>query len=221
MNCNLDELPDSGQNPLVYIEFSANSSIIGRVYIKLYRDVFPAGVENFVSIISGSTERIEKKGCGKYSHVKAIRRSYTDCNIFHHSYKNYIVSGDIYDNNGQTAGTIYDDKPIPAMFGDYYIPHDTCGLVSLVPFVDEKTGDVFYDSTFLITMDKPQSRNCLSELDKDHVVIGYVYRGLDVINKLNELIKPFAGRKYPQIKISACGVKKLGMTTRTRPNSKC
>ena len=133
-----------------------------------------------------------------------------------------MVSGDIYNNNGSNAGTIYCDKPIPACFGDYYYRHDTKGLVSLVPFKDEATGKLFYDSTFMVTLDNSKPSNLLCELNCDQIVIGQIYDGLCVLDKMNELIKPYAGRKYPEFIIGRSDVyRKRGFNRRIRPMSKC
>lgn len=218
MNYSLCDLPDSGNGPVVYMDILLKGEVLGRIYIKLFRDVFPAGVENFVRIAGGRTYRVEKKGIGQYRYTKETKRTYEGSKFFHFLYNNYIVGGDIYKNDGSSAGTIYEDKPIPPDFGEFYYPHETKGLVSLVPFKDENTGQIFYDSTFMITLDNMKPSNVLSELDEDQVVIGQVYGGMDVIDKMNELIKPYAGRKYPQFTIGKCDVyRKANGYRRLRP----
>lgn len=206
MNYTLTDIPDSGKNPVVFMDISLKGEIIGRIYIILFREVFPAGVENFVRIAAGITYRVTKKGIGRYKYKKETRRTYEGCKFFNFLYNNYIVSGDIYNNNGTSAGTIYGDEPIPPEFGEYYYPHETKGLISLVPFKDETMGKYFYDSTFMITLDDIKPSNLLKELDSDQIVIGQVYDGINVIDKINELIKPYARRKYPTFEISKCGV---------------
>jgi cyclophilin family peptidyl-prolyl cis-trans isomerase len=214
MNYSLCDLPDSGKNPVVYMDITLKGETLGRLLIRLYRDVFPAGVENFVRIASGKTYRTEKKGFGKYTYTKEIRRTYEGCKFYSFSYNNYIISGDIYNNNGTNAGTIYCDEPISPCLGDYFYPHDMKGLVSLVPFTNEQTGEIFYDSTFLITLDDIKPSNNLIELNCDHIVIGQVYCGIDIITKMNELIFPFAGRKYPDFIIGKCDVYRLATSSR-------
>jgi len=214
----LTDLPDSGKSPVVYMDISLQGEILGRIMIRLFRDVFPAGVENFVKIAGGRTYKITKKGTGRFKYTKQIRRTYDGCKFFHFLHNNYIVSGDIYNNNGSNAGTIYNDKPIPADFGEFYYPHEAKGLVSLVPFRDEETGRLFYDSTFMITLDDIKPTNNLGDLDNDQIVIGQVYSGLDVLDKMNQLIKPFAGRKYPTFIISKSDVnRKQNGNKRIRP----
>ena len=184
MNYSLLDLPDSGKNPLVYMDISLQGEIIGRIHIRLFRDVFPAGVENFLRIAGGKTYKVIKKGSGRYKYKKEIRRTYDGCKFFHFLYNNYIIAGDIYNNDGSNAGIIYNDTPIPADFGDFYYPHEAKGLVSLIPFKDEITGRIFYDSTFMITLDDAKPSNILKELDADQIVIGQVYSGLDVLDSL-------------------------------------
>jgi Peptidyl-prolyl cis-trans isomerase (rotamase) - cyclophilin family len=217
MNYSLYDLPDSGQNPVVYMDISLKETSLGRIYIRLFRDIFPAGVENFVNIAAGNTYRVITKGYGKYHYQKQIRRTYDGCKFYHSIHNNYLVSGDIYKNDGTNAGTIYCDQPIPPDFGDEFIPHETKGLVSLVPFTDEETGQIFYDSTFMITLDNAKPFNLIKDLDSDQIVIGYIYEGLDVLDKINGFIKPFAGKKNPVFVISHAGVYYKNRPARRHP----
>ena len=200
------------------MDISLKGEVLGRILIKLFRDAFPAGVENFVKIAGGNTYKVIKKGNGQFKYIKQIKRTYDGCKFFSFSHNNYVISGDIYNNNGKNAGTIYNDQPIPPDFGEYYYPHEAKGLISLVPFKDEASGNIFYDSTFLITLDNAKPTNILTHLDSDHIVIGQVYSGIEVLDKMNELIKPFAGRKYPEYVISKCDVyRKQNGNRRRRP----
>src|SRR5271169_6423974 len=217
MNYSLCDLPDSGDNPVVFMDITLKGESLGRIFIRLFREVFPAGVENFVRIATGKTYRVVKKEIGKYKYKKEVRRTYEGTKSFSFLYNNYIVGGDIYTNNGKSAGTIYCDKPIPPCFGEYFFPHDTKGLISLVPFKDEESGQLFFDSTFMITLDDVKPSNNLTELNCDQVVIGQIYNGLEVITKMNELIFPYAGRRYPEFIIGECGVyKKINFNRRPR-----
>lgn len=206
MNYSLQNLPNSGQNPEVYMDISLNNNSMGTIRIKLFRDVFPAGVENFVKIASGKTYKIKYYGDGKYKYSKQTKRTFEDTKFFKLTYNNYIIGGDIYNNNGTNAGTIYNDSPIPPQFGDFYYPHEKMGLVSLIPFKDEISGAIYYDSTFMITLDDAKPSNSLLDLDdNNNIVIGQVYTGLDILHKINKIIKPHAGSRYPTITISKCG----------------
>lgn len=222
MNYSLNDLPDSGKNPVVFMDITLKEECLGRIYIKLFRDVFPAGVENFVRIASGQTFRSEKKGSGPYKYSKEIRRTFDGSKFYNFLFNNYLVGGDIYNNDGSNAGTIYCDQPIPPCFGDFYYPHDRKGLVSLVPFRDDSTGQVYYDSTFMITLDDGRPSNLMSEMDCDQVVIGQVYDGLCVLDRMNQLIKPYAGRRYPEFVIARADVQRTGNSSRRkRPGFNC
>lgn len=214
MNYSLLDLPDAGNNLVVYMDITLNEEIIGRIFIKLFREVFPAGVENFYRIASNRTYRIDQKGFGNYKFNRERLRTYQGCKFYNLKFNNYIVSGDIYNNDGTSAGTIFNDEPIPADFGEYYYPHDSKGLLSLVPYLDERTGLLFYDSSFMITLDNVRPTNTLVELDSDQIVIGQIYQGLEVIDRINELIRPFAGRKYPDFRIGKTDVYRKGTTLR-------
>lgn len=205
MNYSLDQLPYSGENPVVYMDISLNGQKLGRICIRLYRGAFPAGVENFVKIATGNTCRICKPSEPKYRYIKHIKRSFDNTNFFNHSYNNYIVGGDIYNNDGSSAGTVYNDEPIPEPEIFLRTHHDAKGLVSLVPFKDEATDKIFYDSTFMITLyDRPTEM--MDELDKDQIVIGKIYSGIELLDKMNQLLVPFAGKKYPKFKIEKSGI---------------
>lgn len=219
MNYSLLDLPDSGKNPTVYMDISLQSEVLGRIEIKLFRDVFPAGVENFIRIASSKTYQVTIKGDGRYKYKKETKRTFDGCKFFHFLYNNYIISGDIYNNNGSNAGTIYSDNPIPAAFGDYYYPHESKGLVSLIPFKDEATGKNFYDSTFMITLDDAKPSNIIRDLDSDQIVIGQVCSGMEILDKINTMIKPYARRKYPNFIISKADVrlKRNNLSRRMRP----
>jgi len=206
MNYDLTNLPDIGPNTTVHMDIILNSTFVGKISIKLFRDVFPAGVENFARIAAGKTYKATNMGGGNHRYVKETQRTYEGCKFYHLSHNNYIVCGDIYTNDGKNSGTIYNDKPISSNFGDYYYPHEAKGLVSLVPFNDEATGQTLYDSTFMITLDNPKPSNVIKELDKDQIVIGQVYDGMEVIDKINQMIKPYAGRHYPNFSIGTCNI---------------
>lgn len=221
MNYSLDMIPISCNIPIVWMDITVGGEVVGRIYIRLFRDIFPAGVENFVRIADGKTFRLEKRGIGKYKYYKEVRRTYAGCKFFNFQFNKYMVTGDIYNNNGTSAGTIYCDKPIPAYYSDYYYPHEVKGMISLVPYRDEETGQLFYDSTFMVLMSDINSSNekLYHAFDTDQIVIGYIYQGIEIFDKINKLIQPFAGRKYPDVRICASGVYQNQQFRRRRPIS--
>lgn len=210
MNYNISEIPNSGNRIKVSMEIVANGRSLGNLNIELQRDLFPAGVENFLYIIKGTTYRNVSLGVRDYKYVQQYKRSYDNTSFFRKTYANYIIGGDIYNDTGTNAGTIYNDVPIPAIVGEDYISHNKKGLVSLVSYLDETTGKTLFDSTFMITLEDESPLNNLSELDNYQVVIGYVYDGLDILDTINKLLQPIAGKRIPKIKIGTCDVIKYG-----------
>lgn len=177
----------------VYLDLAVNEKEMGRLVIKLYRDLFPEGVQNFVSICQGNTNQQIPTGYQDQPIWKTTRRSFDGCVCYRYQYDGYLLSGDIYHNNGSSAGTIYDDAPISAPDPDRYIPHEMAGLISLVPQTprpNESESSIHqYDSTFLITLAAP-SADVQAKLDRDQIVIGHVVQGLEVLAAINQEISP-------------------------------
>lgn len=206
MNYSLSDIPNSGKTPVVYMDISLNNNYAGKIMIRLHREIFPAAVENFVKIAEGTTYKIVDCGISKYKYTKDIQRTYENCIFYQREHNNYIVSGDIYKNNGSDAGTIYDDIAIPAEFGDFYFENNKKGSVVLIPYVDELSDKIYYDSTFMITLADTKPSDLLYDLTPDHITIGYVIDGLDILDKINLAITPYA-RKFPtKIEITKCGL---------------
>ena len=179
---------------VVFFDIGLNGVSMGRVLIRLYRDTFPDAVENFIRIAEGKTFRSEEK-CG---YIKQTRRSYCDNKIHKIIHNKYLVGGDIYNNDGTDAGTIFNDEPIPEIVPDYYIPHDQSGLLSVVPHLVES--EALYDSTFMITLGP------MIELNETQIVIGSVYQGMDILDRINASVLPRAGRRYPIFSIILSGI---------------
>ncbi len=60
----------------------------------------------------------------------------------------------------------------------------------------------------MITLDDARPSNTLGSMDTDQIVIGKIYEGIEVVDKINKLIKPYAGRKYPDFTISKVDIYK-------------
>lgn len=202
MNYSLDCLPNCGRYPIVFMDIMSKSECLGRIHIRLDREVFPAGVENFVRIAAGMTYRTERQ----LNYIREIKRTYDGCRIFHSLWDNYIVTGDIYCNDGTRSGTIFCDLPFEYPDCGLWYNHNAPGLISLVPYFDECTGQFFYDSTFMVTLNGCQPCNVIGELDIDQIVIGRIYQGLEILPKINCLIRSPAGsNRYSCLQIGKCG----------------
>jgi cyclophilin family peptidyl-prolyl cis-trans isomerase len=190
----------------IFMDIEINNKYIGTLKIKLYRDLYPLGVENFYRIIQGNTSKNIERNNGRIKYTREIPRSYKKSVFFKTEYNGYIVGGDIYNNNGSSAGTIYDDNPISNILGEEYISHSKKGLVSLISYIDDTTKNVYYDSTFMILLNAIKNDQERQHYDNTQVVIGEIYDGIEILDLINSSIIPFAGRKYPIIKITDCGV---------------
>jgi len=210
---NHNNIPEGNYFPSVFIDISVGEDKIGRMFVELYPDVFPEAVENFISICKGNTERVEYLGGGKTRYRKVIRRFYKGCKFYHKIANNYLMTGDIYKNDGSSGGTIYNDCPIPARYPVEYYSHDRAGLISLVPFVDE-SGRYYFDSNFMITLDAASANNLLENADCENIVIGRIYDGLQYLTEINKTILPFNGKQYPDYYISDCGYHNINYTKR-------
>ena len=163
------------------------TSRLGRLVIEIYDDLFPFGSKNFVELCTGSNGI-----------------SYVNCKFYKIEFSKYAMCGDITNNNGTGAATIFNNEPILGLFGETYISHSQKGLISLVPF--KSNGINYYDSNFMITLISE-----LRELDNDCVVIGKVVSGIEILNIVNNSYRSFPGKKYPIITIANCGLFSRGM----------
>jgi cyclophilin family peptidyl-prolyl cis-trans isomerase len=200
------EILNSGKHPSVFMDIGLKNNIIGTIYIELFRDIYPAAVENFIGICKGKTFHTDKLGYGKYKYRRVVKRSYENCKFYNKIHDNYLATGDIYNNDGTDGGTIFNDISIPAIYPDEFYPHDRTGLISLIPYVDENTGRYYFDSNFMITLDEGRPENLLNSADEENLVIGKIYSGLNVIETINNSITPFNGSAYPEYYIAKCGL---------------
>lgn len=218
MEYTIQSPPNSGLMPRVTMEIKNGNKHFGNIKIELDRDAFPLGVENFIGMCRGNTYRVENVGYKPFTAKKVTQRTYEDSQFYGLTFNNYISGGDIDTNDGSSSATIYNDQPIPKPIQQWEYPHERKGIVSLVPFFDMKTEQYYYDSNFVITLDDLLPINGINELNKDHIVIGCVYSGLEVLDRMNELIQPFRKRVYPEFKIGKCEVsKEVRAGTRRRP----
>lgn len=218
MEYTLDSPPNSGLLPRVKMEIMVGERHLGYLYIELDREAFPLGVENFVNLCRGNTYRVEDVGYRPFTAKRVTQRTYESSKFYERKFGNYIRGGDFDKNNGKGSATIYDDDPIPPPLNEWCYPHDRKGLISLVPFFDIDTESYYYDNNFLITLEEPNPDNGISQLDEDHIVIGCVYSGEELLDDINRNIQPFHGRRYPDYRIGKCEViKEFRAYTKKRP----
>lgn len=191
----------SNKYPKIWFELVIDNECSGPIQVVCYRDIFPNGVDNFVSIMAGDTTSDSIFYVGSNKIFKSVKRTYTDCDFYKTKYDRYIQTGEIYEKG---PGTIFDDNGIEYDGNDYYYPHDRKGLISLVPYYDN--GKYYYDSTFMVTL----GPDIL--LDEYQIVIGWVTSGQDYLDKVNARLRPSAGKKYPNLTIGKTGVGEIPRT---------
>jgi cyclophilin family peptidyl-prolyl cis-trans isomerase len=218
MEYTLESPPNSGPMPRVKMEIKNGEKSFGILNIELDRDAFPLGVENFLGMCRGNTYRVESVGYRPYKGAQVTQRAYECSNFYGPTHNNWISGGDIDTNDGSSSSSIYNDLAFPRPNTEWTYIHDRKGIISLVPFYDQETERCLYDSNFLITLDDPLPTNGISQLNDDHIVIGCVYDGLDVLDRMNEMIMPFRKRAYPDFRVGKCDVvREIRANTRRRP----
>jgi cyclophilin family peptidyl-prolyl cis-trans isomerase len=193
------------------IDTEKGTSFTSEIIIKIFRNAFPMGVDNFIGMILGNT--LMKVNNGKEFGINSLLgkslmtnsgcttmkpKSYRN-NKFHIlNHNKFMVAGDIYNNNGTNAATIFDDNPIPYIDALIKLPKKYKYLVGLMPYkVNEN--EWYYDSTFMITLGS-------QKFVQPVVMIGYVVSGNEEIDKINNSIQPRVGREYPTVTITNCSV---------------
>ena len=192
--------------PRIYLDLQLDQRQLGRIYIKLFPESFPAGVENIYHLALGDSIKTISTGTPRHPSSRQIRRTLEGSIFYRCISGNYLQGGDLYQNRGTSAATIWDDQPIPSELGEWAYPMDRSYLLILVPHYDPETGDRYYDSTFAITLQPALGDNLVGSMEEDHVVIGHVYRGDGFLRQIDAAIKPKLHGRTPLIKISKSGV---------------
>lgn len=190
----------------ITMSISIDDVSIGKLGLKLYRGAFPIGVENFCQLCQGSTFKITNyntnhtNNSNTYQVRDVTQRSYTNSVFYTMVHNAYVLGGDIYNNDGSNAGTVYDDQPFEYHDAVSELPRDQVGLLALVPYYldDESNSKIkrpFYDSTFSITL-QPHV------LPRDSIPIGFVDDDRDgVLKCINDRIQPGVNKTMPKIKV--------------------
>jgi len=202
-NYELSSPPFSGDFPGVTITLSLNDQLLEPMNIILDRAAFPIGVENFYLIAQGTTVRQKEITLPTRSYIKNRVRSYDRTLFFDKKRDNYIIGGDIYRNDGTSAGSIYYDQPFEYENPGFYYSHNKKGLLSLVPYLDPDTNKLMYDSTFAFTLAGPGPTNDILSLDQTQIVIGKVQSGIETIDIINSALEPNLCRRSPIIRIDS------------------
>lgn len=137
---------------------------MGKIKIRLFTDLTPKTVENFVGLAEGTKEFTDPKT------MKKTKRPYYDGTVFHRVIKGFMIQGGDPLGTG-TGGPGYE-------FADEFVPelkHDKAGILSMA-----NRGPATNGSQFFITVAPTP------HLDNRHTVFGEVVEGMDVVKKISE-----------------------------------
>ncbi|WCJ21607.1 Cyclophilin-like peptidyl-prolyl cis-trans isomerase family protein [Euphorbia peplus] len=168
-------------NPVIYFDLSIDGDPVERIVIELFADIVPKTAENFRALCTG------EKGIGKTT-GKPLQ--FKGC-FFHRIIKGFMAQGgDFSKGNGTGGESIYGGK-----FADenFVLRHDGPGLLSMANSGPNTNGSQF----FIIFKRQPH-------LDGKHVVFGKVIKGMDVVQKI-EQVGTADGKPILPVKIVDCG----------------
>eukprot|EP00735_Rhodelphis_limneticus_P006533 TRINITY_DN1894_c0_g1::TRINITY_DN1894_c0_g1_i1::g.14007::m.14007 TRINITY_DN1894_c0_g1::TRINITY_DN1894_c0_g1_i1::g.14007 ORF type:complete len:586 (+),score=117.32,sp/Q8L8W5/CP21B_ARATH/66.86/8e-69,Pro_isomerase/PF00160.16/1.6e-43,SYF2/PF08231.7/1.5e+04,SYF2/PF08231.7/3.3e-41,CBFD_NFYB_HMF/PF00808.18/0.0028,TFIID-18kDa/PF02269.11/0.1,CAF-1_p150/PF11600.3/0.0088,CAF-1_p150/PF11600.3/6.4e+02,TLP-20/PF06088.6/0.049,TLP-20/PF06088.6/4.7e+03 TRINITY_DN1894_c0_g1_i1:34-1758(+) len=177
----MNSLPLLDGNPIVYFDIRIANNDVGRILIKLRKDVCPLTAENFRALCTGEIEK--KTPDGKKLNFKG--------SIFHRIIPGFMAQGgDFTRGDGRGGYSIYGAK-----FNDenFKLKHLGPGTLSMANSGPNSNG-----SQFFMTFAKTEW------LDNKHVVFGQVIDGLDVLRKI-ESIGSNSGAPRQVVKIKASG----------------
>jgi len=181
-------LPNSKNNPKVFMDIAIGGEFRGRVLFTLFADTVPKTAENFRALCTG------EKGTGKSGKPLCYKGS-----TFHRVIKDFMIQGgDFTAGNGTGGESIYGEK-----FADenFKIKHTEPGLLSMANAGPGTNGSQF----FITTVPTPH-------LDGKHVVFGKVESGMEIIRDIESMdVAPGDNKPHISVEIVECGELKGGL----------
>lgn len=165
----------------VFLDIDIDEQHIGRIVIGLYGNVVPKTAENFRALCTGEKG---KGASGKKLHYKGTP--------FHRIISGFMIQGgDTVHGDGRGSESIYGGT-----FRDenFRIKHSHAGVVSMVNSGPDSNG-----SQFFITTVKA------SWLDGEHVVLGKVIQGMDIVYTIEGGAGTYNGKPRKKVVISDSG----------------
>jgi len=166
--------------PVVFFDITIGGSPAGRIEMTLRDDVVPKTADNFRCLCTG------EKGVGKSGKPLHFKGT-----AFHRVIKDFMCQGgDFTKGNGTGGESIYGEK-----FRDesFVLKHEGPGTLSMANAGPHTNGSQF----FLCTIKTEW-------LDGKHVVFGSVTKGMDVVQKIEEVGSKNGATSKPVV-IQDCG----------------
>ncbi|KAH8108033.1 peptidyl-prolyl cis-trans isomerase B precursor [Cristinia sonorae] len=164
----------------VFLDIKNGDDDLGRIVIGLFGEDVPKTAENFRALASGATADGTSLGFG-YKNA-----------IFHRVIKDFMIqSGDITHGDGTGGKSIY---------GQYFpdenfeIPFDAPGLVAMANKGEDTNSSQFFITTVITDW-----------LNGKHVVFGKILSGMDVVDRIQNLLTDGNDRPLQSVVISNCG----------------
>ena len=139
---------------------------VGRFKIKLYHNRARLTVENFINLVEGNIEWVDKKT------EKKIKKPFYDGLKFHRIIRKFIMQTGDPDGNNKGGGPGY---TIPLEISERLV-HDRFGVVSMA-----RQGNESHGSQFFITLAP------VPHLDGTNTVFGQVVDGVEVIEEIEQV----------------------------------
>lgn len=187
----LDADVDDESNPRVFMDIEVAGASEGdsadshRLEMVLYKNIVPRTVKNFLTLCTGE-KGVTKTAEGEFPlHYKN--------SSFHRLIKGFMLQGGDFTRGDGTGGcSIYGEK-----FEDenFKVKHSGRGDLSMANAGKDTNG-----SQFFITFAKT------TWLDNKHVVFGRVVKGLESLNKIEQIETGEKDRPKREIRIVNCGI---------------
>lgn len=169
------------KNPCVFLEIATTEDTIGRIDIELYKDTVPKTAKNFYKLCVGEYNEEIKQVIKKFMGVR-----------FHNVMRGSLIqSGDYINGDGTSGKSIYGTT-----FPDenFILKHDQPGLLSM-----SNNGPNTNNSQFFITT------RAMPWLNDKHVVFGKVLKGMDVVQKIENMPTDMDNKPLQDICVVNCG----------------
>mmetsp|Transcript_46871 Transcript_46871/g.146923 ORF Transcript_46871/g.146923 Transcript_46871/m.146923 type:complete len:372 (-) Transcript_46871:108-1223(-) len=166
------------KNPMIFLEFSSEDTVIGKLVFEIFEDIVPRTAKNFISLCCGDPAKDEL--------------TYRRCRV-HSIIENFmVVSGDVTNGDGSGGRSVYGDT-----FPDesFELCHVGPGILTMI-----NNGPDSNNSQFAILLARAEW------LDGRNVVVGKLMQGYEILRKMVARYATTSGVPSSELFISSCGL---------------